>query len=162
MIHDASHLAFESLDELLALAAGPLCATHANAAAVVGTNAKQRHLEDRHVEAITRRGGVVGVVPYDRFLLPPAELETRRATLADVVRHVDHVCQLAGDCDHAGLGSDLDGGFGRERTPVEIETAADLPRLGDALSAAGYADADVAKVMGGNWLAFLRRSLPHA
>ena len=160
MVHDASHLAFESLDDLLNLAAGPLCATHANAAAVVGENARQRHLEDRHIRAITRRKGVVGVVPYDRFLLPPSELAARRATLADVVRHVDHVCQLVGDCAHVGLGSDLDGGFGREHTPVEIETAADLPRLGDALSAAGYGDADVARVMGGNWLAFFRRSLP--
>ena len=161
MIHDASHLATESLDGLLDLAAGPVCATHANAAAVVGENHRQRHLDDRHLSAIAGRGGVVGVVLYDRFLLPPTELARRRATLADVVRHVDHICHLAGDCDHVGLGSDLDGGFGRQNVPVEIETAADLPRLGEALSAAGYGDADVAKVMGGNWLAFLRRSLPH-
>ena len=161
MVHDGSHLAFESLDALLDLAAGPVCATHANAAAVVGENPKQRHLEDRHIRQIARRNGVVGVVAYDRFLLPPTERAGRRATLADVVRHVDHVCDVTGDCDHAGLGSDLDGGFGREHTPVEIESAADLPRLADALSAAGYGDADVAKVMGGNWLAFFGRSLPH-
>ena len=162
MIHDASHLAFESLDEVLDLAAGPICASHSNAVAVIGENLKQRHFEDRHIRAVIARGGVIGTVLYDRFLLPPAELEKRRATLADVVRHVDHVCQLAGDCEHVGLGSDLDGGFGRERVPVELQTAADLPRLADALSAAGYADADVAKVMGGNWLNFFRRSLPGA
>ena len=160
MIHDASHLAAESLDDLLDVTHGAVCATHSNAAAVIGENPKGRHLADRHIDAITRRGGVVGMVLYDRFLLPPDELTERRATLADVVRHVDHVCQLAGDALHVGIGSDLDGGFGREHTPVEIETAADLPKLADALSAAGYDDAAVAGIMGENWRRFFVEALP--
>ena len=162
MIHDASHLAHDSLDELLDLAAGPVCATHSNPAAVVGENPRERHLTDDHIRRIVGRGGVVGVVLYDRFLLSADELSKRRATLKDVARHVLHVCDLAGSAGHVGLGSDLDGGFGRDHLPVEIETAADLPRLAGALSDAGLNDADVAKVMGENWRRFLRASLPHA
>lgn len=158
-IHDASHLAEESLDDLLALAARPICASHSNCRAVVGHDPRGRHLDDRHIRAIAARGGVIGVVLYDRFLLPPEELAHRRATWADVVRHIDHMCQLTGGCGNFGIGSDLDGGFGREHVPEELETIADLPELAGALSDAGFADADIARIMGGNWLEFFRRSL---
>jgi membrane dipeptidase len=76
--------------------------------------------------------------------------------LAAVVDAIDTVCELTGDVRHVGLGTDFDGSQGAESAPTELDTIADLPRLGDALSARGYADAEVAAILGGNWLRVLR------
>jgi membrane dipeptidase len=157
IIHDASHLAEESFWGLMDLAAAPVMASHSNCRKFVPTD---RQLSDDMIRAIVARGGVVGINFYDKFLLPPAEYGTRRATLADVVRHVQHVCDLAGTATCVGLGTDMDGGLGREQIPEEITTAADLPRVGDALSSAGFGDEDVARVLGMNWLHFFARCLP--
>lgn len=158
-IHDASHLAKQSLDDLLALANGPICASHSNCRTIVGDDPSGRHLPDRQIEAIARRGGIVGMNLFAKFLLPPSEYDRRPATLADFVKHVRHACDLIGDAEHVGLGSDMDGGFGRERIPQELTTAADLPKLGAALSAAGFSDDDVANLLGQNWLRFFREHL---
>jgi membrane dipeptidase len=77
-----------------------------------------------------------------------------------MVAHLDHVCQLTGNAHHVGIGSDLDGGFGRDETPTELETIADLLKLSAALRGAGYSEEDVRNIMGGNWLRFLERVLP--
>ena len=160
IIHDASHLAEAAFWQLLDLTDGPVVATHSNCRALIGPDPAGRHLSDEMIRALVGRGGIIGINFYDRFLLPPDVLGTRRATLADVVWHVDHVCQLAGDARHVGLGTDLDGGFGRERVPVEIRTATDLPKLADALAAAEYGEADAAGVMGKNWMRFFADALP--
>ena len=157
IIHDTSHLAEQSFWELLDRSAGPVIASHSNCRAIVPTD---RQLSDDMARALVRRGGVIGINFFDKFLLPPAQYGTRRATLADVVAHVRHLCDLAGDAAHVGLGTDMDGGLGRDEIPVEITTSGDLPRVADALSAAGYADADVAAVMGGNWARYFGRHLP--
>jgi membrane dipeptidase len=75
-------------------------------------------------------------------------------TLNTVVDHIDRVCQLAGNARHAGIGSDLDGGFGREQSPADLDTIADLQRLPDLLRARGYSAADVEGIMHKNWLRF--------
>lgn len=157
IIHDASHLAEESFWQLLDLATGPVMASHSNCRAIVPTD---RQLSDQMIKAVAARGGVVGINFYEKFLLPPDQYKRRRATLADVVAHVKHLCDLAGSARHVGIGTDMDGGFGAEHIPEEIRTSADLPRLADALSAAGFTDEDVRGVMGDNWLSFFRRSLP--
>jgi membrane dipeptidase len=157
MIHDASHLAEDSFWQLMDAASGPIMASHSNCRAIVPTD---RQLSDDMIRAVAARGGVIGINFYDKFLLPPAEYGKRRATLADVVRHVQHVCDLAGGTTSVGIGTDMDGGLGREQIPQEITTAADLPRLADALSAAGFDDTEVRRVMGTNWLHFFQRSLP--
>src|SRR5688572_22263158 len=90
IIHDASHLAEESFWNLLDLTAGPVIASHSNCRAIVPGD---RHLTDEMIRAIADRGGVVGINFYDKFLLPPDEHGKRRATLADVVRHIQHVCE---------------------------------------------------------------------
>jgi membrane dipeptidase len=114
------------------------------------------------IKALAKRGGVIGINFYDKFLLPPAQHKTRRATLADLVAHVKHMCDLIGDANHVGLGSDMDGGFGAEHIPAEIKTAADLPKIADALTAAGFAPQDVEGILGGNWLRFFKENLPAA
>ncbi|HEX4053322.1 MAG TPA: membrane dipeptidase [Tepidisphaeraceae bacterium] len=154
IIHDASHLAEESFWQLLGVASGPVIASHSNCRAIVPG---ERQLSDEMIRAIAQRGGVIGINFYDKFLLPPGEQGKRRATLKDVSRHVRHICDVAGNAAHVGLGTDMDGGLGREQIPIEIETSADLGRVGDALSADGFADEDVAAVLGGNWVRYFKR-----
>lgn len=157
VIHDASHLAEESFWQLLEISDGSVCASHSNCRAIVPTD---RQLSDDMIRAIVERGGVIGINFYDKFLLPPSEYKTRRATLEDVVRHVRHVCEIAGNANHVAIGTDMDGGFGRDQIPQEIRTAGDLTKVGEALTRAGFATDDVARVLGENWLRFFRAHLP--
>jgi membrane dipeptidase len=150
-------LAEESFWQLLDLSPGPVMASHSNCRAIVPTD---RQLSDDMIRALVRRGGVIGINFFDKFLVPPPEYKTRRATLADVVRHVRHMCDLAGDARHVGIGTDMDGGLGREQIPREILTSADLPRVGEALADAGFSDGDAQDILGGNWLRFFRDRLP--
>jgi membrane dipeptidase len=159
IIHDTSHLAEESFWQLLDQAGGPVIASHSNCRAIVPTD---RQLSDDMIRAIVRRGGIIGINFFDRFLLPPDQYGKRRATLADVAAHAKHICDLAGSAKHVALGTDMDGGLGRNEIPIEIETSADLSRLGEALAAAGFDDRDISDIMGGNWLAFFARSMPPA
>jgi membrane dipeptidase len=75
-----------------------------------------------------------------------------------VADHIDHICQLAGNSQHAAIGSDLDGGFGREQSPSDLDTIADLQHLAELLSGRGYSDRDIADIMHGNWLRVLRKA----
>jgi membrane dipeptidase len=157
IIHDTSHLAEESFWQLLHLTRGPIMASHSNCRSIVPTD---RQLSDEMIKAIVARDGVIGINYFDKFLLPPDQYKKRRATLADVVTHMKHICDLAGDAKHVAIGTDMDGGLGRNEIPIEIETSADLPKLGPVLSSAGFDDQDVAGILGENWLAFFRRALP--
>jgi membrane dipeptidase len=159
IIHDTSHLAEDSFWQLLDLTPGPVMASHSNCRAIVSTD---RQLSDEMIRALARRGGVIGINFFDRFLLPPDQQGKRRATLADVALHARRICDLAGSANHVAIGTDMDGGLGRDEIPIEIETSADLPRVAEALSSAGFNDVDVTAIMGGNWLAFFARSLPQA
>jgi membrane dipeptidase len=155
---DVSHLAEEAFWEAIDRYEGPVAATHANPRTFVPG---PRQLSDPMIRALAERDGVVGIVPYNRFLQPGWTRSDGKAavTVHDVAAAIDHVCQVVGDAAHVGLGSDFDGGFGADSTPAEIETVADLPRVGEALAERGYDAAHVAAVMGENWLRVLRRSL---
>ena len=157
IIHDASHLAEQSFWQLLEISGGKVMASHSNCRAFVPTD---RQLSDDMIRAIVSRAGVIGINFYDRFLVPPDEYGRRRATLADVVRHVRHVCDLAGGHANIGIGTDMDGGLGREQIPIEIESSADLPRVADALSGASFGDEAVRAIMGENWRQFFAAALP--
>jgi len=157
IIHDTSHLAEQSFWDLLELSSGPIIASHSNCRAIVGEG--DRHLSDEMIRAIAARGGVIGINFYEKFLVPKNEFGKRRATLADVVNHIKHICDLTGSAQHVGLGTDMDGGLGREQIPIEIQTIADLPKIAEAMSS-NFNDADVTAIMGGNWLRFFRANLP--
>ena len=73
-------------------------------------------------------------------------------TVAD---HIDHICQLAGNANHVGIGSDLDGGYGKEQSPADMDTIADLQELRPILERRGYRSADIAGIMHGNWIRLL-------
>jgi membrane dipeptidase len=157
IIHDTSHLAEQSFWQLLDLTPGPVMASHSNCRSIVPTD---RQLSDEMIRALATRGGVIGINFFDRFLLPPDQYGKRRATLADVAMHARHICDLVGNAHHVAIGTDMDGGLGRNEIPIEIETSADLARLAEALSIAGFNDTDVTAMMSGNWLEFFGRSLP--
>ena len=122
----------------------------------------QRQFSDEQLRAIFQRDGVVGAA-LDAWMLEPGwvrgESTNERVTLNAVVDHIDHVCQLAGTSRHAGIGSDLDGGFGGPQSPNDLDTIADLQKLPGLLTKRGYSEADIAAVMHGNWLRLLGQSL---
>ena len=132
ILHDASHLSREAFDDLLSTTGARVIASHSNAAALLPDN--PRHLLDGQIAAIAARDGWIGLNLYGRFLA-----DGRRATLDDCVRHAMHAARIAGG-SRIGLGSDLDGGFGRESLPLELQSVRDYPRLLESLVAAGYGE----------------------
>lgn len=157
MILDMSHMADESFWQAIERYEGPVIASHSNCRAFVPGD---RHLTDEMIRAITERDGVIGTVLANNFLVAGWTHDDPPVTLDAVVRHIDHICQLTGTARHCGIGSDFDGGFGVESTPDELDSVADLVKIGDALRRAGYSEDDVAGILGGNWLRLLERALP--
>jgi membrane dipeptidase len=161
-ILDLSHASDESFLEAAERYEGVVIASHANPRAMVKDPPRpERYLSDDMIRVLAERGGVVGLVPYNRFLKADWRPEDPRQDirLDRVLDMIDHLCQLTGSAGHAGIGSDFDGGFGVERTPAEIDTVADLGLIGSGLKRRGYADPDVEKILGGNWLRVLRQGL---
>jgi membrane dipeptidase len=160
LILDVSHLAEESFSEALDLFHGPVLASHSNCRAYVPTD---RHLSDEMISALVKRDGVIGTALYNGFLQSgwkDREGKKSDVTLSDVVKHIQHVCSIAGDTLHAAIGSDLDGGFGAESIPADLDTVADLQKIGAALKTMQLSDADVENILGENWLRLLRAALP--
>jgi membrane dipeptidase len=159
---DISHIAEASFWDALELFDGPVIASHSNCRALVPGEREDRHLSDAMIKALIERDGVIGMVLYNRFLDSSWTCARGKAGvgLDTVLRHIDHVCQLAGNARHVAIGSDFDGGFGSEAIPHELDSIADLPRLAEALARVGFSDDDVAAVMGRNWLRKLEQILP--
>lgn len=157
-ILDITHLSEEASLEALERYQGIVVATHSNARALVPG---ERQLSDEQIRLLAEREGMVGVVLFNGFLKPDyAKTDPKESvTLDALVAQIDYVCQLLGDARHVGIGSDLDGGFGREAVPAEIDTIADLPKLIPALAERGYDDEAIARIMGGNWVERLRNAL---
>jgi membrane dipeptidase len=155
-ILDLTHLADPAFWQALDSFQGPVLASHNNCRALVP---HQRQFSDEQLRAIIARGGVIGAA-FDAWMLGPGWVhgspDNPQVTLSDVVDHIDHVCQLAGSSRHAAIGTDLDGGFGRDQSPRDLDTIADLQRLPDLLSARGYADDDIARIMFENWLGLMK------
>ncbi|MEO0587263.1 MAG: membrane dipeptidase [Planctomycetota bacterium] len=162
---DLSHLSDQSLAGAFARFGGQVYASHSGCRSIVGNNQgvhPQRNITDDHIRAIVERGGVVGIPLYNRFIEPDydASLNAAGCKVDRVVDHLRTICDIAGDTAHAAIGSDLDGGFGRDRVPHEIDTIADLPRIGEAMERAGFTAADAEAILGGNWLRFWGENLP--
>ncbi len=163
-ILDLSHMDEASAVESLDRYEGPIMATHANCAALMPGSDSNRHVPDRVIRGLIERGGVQGVLPLNSFLKVGWNRHSgsrREEVPLDVlIAHIDHICQLAGNADHAAIGSDFDGGFGLQSIPPELDSIADLQKIATKLMERGYGKSDVEKVMGGNWLRFLREHLP--
>ena len=162
LILDVTHLCDESFREALDLFHGPVWASHNNCRVFVPHN---RQFSDVQIKELIARNAVIGAA-LDAWMLVPGWLtgesdpQEMGVTLKLVINNIDHICQIAGNSLHAGIGSDLDGAFGKEQSPVDIDTIADLHKISYMLSDIGYSDTDIQNIMYGNWLNFLRKNLP--
>jgi membrane dipeptidase len=172
---DVSHLAEQSFWDAMDVGPGRVIASHSNARALVPGGPLidgARQLSDDMIRTIGDLDGVIGLNLFNGFLTPewegaiigrlisqvllphPSETPENTVTL-DVVRaHASHIAGLIG-WNRVGIGSDLDGGLGRDESPVELDTAADLVRVGDVAPAD-----ERTGVLGANWLRFLGEALP--
>jgi membrane dipeptidase len=158
IILDATHLCDDSFWEALEHFNGPVWASHNNCRSLVNHN---RQFSDEQIKALIERGAVIGgaldawmMVPnWIRGQSQPKEMD---CNLEKIIDHMDHICQLAGNADHIGIGSDLDGAYGREQSPYDLETIADLGRIPSMLLNRGYTPKEVEQVMHGNWIRFLK------
>ena len=159
---DLSHMAWESALEALDIYQGPLLATHANALKQVKNGSINRFLTDEIIDGIIERDGVIGVIPFNSFLIEGWKIPDPRSDvpLDMLAAQMDYICQRAGNSHHVGLGTDFDGGFGLQHIPEGLNTIADLQNLAPLLEARGFSTPDIAGIMGGNWAELLRRTLP--
>ncbi len=162
MILDVTHLCDRTFWDALDLYHGPIWASHSNCRALVDD---PRQFTDEQIRALIEREAVIGAA-FDAWMVLPGWIrgETKPKDLGvrieHVVDHIDHICQIAGNTRHVGLGSDLDGGFGREQSPLDLDSIADLGTVATILEARGYSEADVCQVMSGNFVRFLTEALP--
>ena len=169
MILDVTHASDESVRQELDLFSGPVLASHQNCRAIASG---ERQFPDDILKRIIDRGAVIGA-SMDTWMLYPVSRDwadksvSRRSvfpreavTLENLVDHIDHVCQLAGNSEHAAIGGDTDGQGGREGAPIEIDTVADYQKVAGVLEERGYSDDDIANVMYRNWQRFFEKWLP--
>ncbi|MGB5272335.1 MAG: membrane dipeptidase [Eudoraea sp.] len=160
IILDTTHLCDESFWETMKAYHGPLWASHNNCRALVNHN---RQFSDEQLIELIRRGAVIGIA-LDAWMMVPKWVkgestpESMGLTLEHMADHIDHICQLAGNSLHVGIGTDLDGGFGREQSPADINTIADLQKLPNLLYKRGYNNKDIENIMHANFIRFLRNS----
>jgi membrane dipeptidase len=161
MILDVTHLSDQSFYEALEIYTGPVIASHHNCRALVPGD---RQLTDEQIKLLIERDVVIGAV-FDCWMNKPGwvrgvegKSNPEDVSLEDVVNHIDHICQLAGTTKHCGIGSDLDGGFGKEQTPHDLDTIADLQKLTGILDRRGYSQEDIEGIMYKNYINFFRRA----
>lgn len=160
IILDATHLCDDSFWEALDNFNGAVWASHNNCRTLVNHN---RQFSDDQIKELIERGAVIGGV-MDAWMLVPNWIRGKstptsmNCNLEKLIDNYDHICQLAGNSLHIGIGSDLDGAFGKEQCPTDIETIADLQKIETLLSQRGYKTTDIENVMSGNWLRFLRKA----
>ncbi|ATP55906.1 peptidase M19 [Pedobacter ginsengisoli] len=160
IILDATHLCDDSFWEALDHFNGYVWASHNNCRTLVNHN---RQFSDDQIKALIERGAVIGGA-LDAWMMVPNWVRGKstpqgtNCSLDVMIDHIDHICQLAGNTLHVGIGSDLDGAFGKEQCPYDLETIADLQKIPALFKARGYSDIDVENLMSGNWLRFLRKA----
>jgi membrane dipeptidase len=161
MILDVTHLTDEGFKEALNMYKGPVWASHHNCRSLVDN---QRQLTDEQLRILIERKAVIGGA-MDTWMLVSNwvrgvdEPRNRGANLEKLVDHFDHICQLAGNSDHIAIGSDLDGAYGKEQSPYDINTIADLQQLQALLFKRGYTEEDIMKVFYKNLMGFIQSNL---
>jgi membrane dipeptidase len=159
MILDATHLCDDAFWDAMRIFNGPVWASHNNCRALVDHN---RQFSDEMIKVLIERGAVIGGA-LDAWMMVPdwvrqqSTPEGMNCNLEKMLDHLDHICQLAGNTLHVGIGTDLDGAFGKEQSPYDLETIADLQKIPALLLQRGYTQDDIENIMHGNWLRFLRR-----
>jgi membrane dipeptidase len=162
-IFDLSHMTEEAAFEALDRYPGVVIASHSNVKVLLPeSDQPERHLSNAIIDRIVEREGVIGIVPYNCFLLGHWRRGDPRewVNLDHVAAHIDYICQRVGDALHVAIGSDFDGGFGLDEIPIGLDSVADLRLIGEALKVRGYDQQNVEAIMGKNWLRALHRGLP--
>ncbi|UXP30581.1 membrane dipeptidase [Reichenbachiella agarivorans] len=160
IILDATHLCDDSFWEAMGVYNGPVWASHNNCRSLVPHN---RQFSDEQIKELISRGAVIGAALDAWMMVPnwvrgkstPVEMNVSLETMVD---HIDHICQLAGNSEHAAIGTDLDGAFGTEQGPKDLDTIADLQKLPEILKSRGYTAQDVLNITSANWIRFLRKT----
>lgn len=160
MILDVTHLTDESFEEVMEFYDGPIWASHHNVRKIVPN---QRQLTDEQIKRLIERGAVIGGmldcwamdIRFIDTVSDPWQLDIKLEMLVD---HWDHICQIAGNTNHIGIGSDLDGIFGTEQSPWDLNSIADLQKFEFILSKRGYSDQDIDRIFHLNWIDFLRKN----
>lgn len=159
IILDATHLCDDSFWEAMKNFNGSVWASHNNVRALVNHN---RQFSDEQLKELIDRDAVIGLA-FDAWMMVPNWMRGKstpkemNCSLETIIDHADHICQLAGNSLHIGIGSDLDGAFGKEQAPFDLETIADLQKLIPLLEKRGYKNEDIINLMHGNWIRFLRK-----
>jgi membrane dipeptidase len=160
MILDVTHLSDQSFSHAMEIYDGPTIASHHNCRALVPG---ERQLTDEQIKVLIQRKAIIGTA-FDAWMLYPGwkrgETNPQVVKIEDAANHIDHICQLAGTTRHCAIGTDLDGGFGTEQTPGDLDTITDVHKLEDILAARGYSAGDVDDIFFGNWLRLFTDSLP--
>lgn len=161
IILDVTHLSDEGMDDALERFSGPVWASHHNCRSLANWN---RQLADEQILRLVERGAVIGMA-FDAIMMVhgwayrrsrPEDFGLKISKICD---HIDHICQIAGNSDHVCIGSDLDGGFGTEQTPLDLDSIADIRSVAGDLQTRGYSEADIEAIFSKNVLRFLEKNL---
>jgi len=162
IILDTTHLCDQSFWEAMEIFDGPLWASHSNVREIVPN---ERQFSNDQIKVLIEKDAIIGMA-FDAWMMIPdwkRGISDPRAiglNLEKIINHIDHICQLAGNADHVMIGSDLDGGFGKEQCPFDLETISDLQKLNSILSKRGYNESDIEKIFSKNGIRFLMKNLP--
>ncbi len=158
LILDATHLCDVSFWETMKHYNGPVWASHNNCRTFVNHN---RQFADEQIKELIQRKAVIGIA-LDAWMMVPnwvrgtSTPKEMNVTLQQMIDNIDHICQLAGNSLHVGIGTDLDGGFGKEQSPTDLDTIADLQKVPELLNKKGYTTTDIENIMNKNFLHFLK------
>jgi membrane dipeptidase len=160
LILDVTHLCDDAFWQAIDHFHGHIWASHNNCRAIVNHN---RQFSDDQIKVLIERDAVIGAA-FDAWMLVPnwkrkqSTPVTMNCNLEKVIDNMQHICQLAGNTKHVAIGSDLDGAFGKEQCPYDLETIADLQKIPGLLEKRGFSSEDINNIMHGNWLRFLRNA----
>jgi len=160
MILDATHLCDDAFWEAIEIYQGTIWASHHNCRSLVNHN---RQLSDEMIKVLIQKNAVIGAALDAWMMVPDWERGvsiplSKNCNLEKMIDHMDHICQIAGNTNHIGIGSDLDGAFGKEQCPYDINSVADLQIVPNLLMKRGYTADDCEKIMHGNWLCLLKNT----
>jgi membrane dipeptidase len=144
MLVDVSHLSDTSFWAVDKVSERPYIASHSNCRAL---SSASRNLTDPMIEALAKKGGVIGVVFAGGFI----DDDPAKVSLSRLCDHIDHVRKVVG-IDHVGLGSDFDGFGVQPGSGIVMKDASGFPALTEELVSRGYSEEETRKVLGGNWL----------
>lgn len=160
IILDVTHLCDDAFWQAMDHFNGPVWASHNNCRSIVNHN---RQFSDEMIKELISRGAVIGAA-MDAWMIVPGWVKGKstpkklKCNLDKVIDHIDHICQIAGNANHVGIGSDLDGAFGKEQCPYDINTISDLKKIPLLLKKRGYTNDDIEKIMNRNWIYFLEKA----